>query len=173
MYQQDKFEKERSFETAKLVTAVYNALAAGESVTKVQQDLVYKGIDEATAAYVVKRVYEKKRWQIAWQRAGESVRMLLGGLGGLVVAGLVLLLGSAAARYISIVYADFGHLLFVAVLFVSGLMAAASTLTLSIGGFRLVTASSDSANGCLHAILVTLIVLLAVLLFYLLGQILL
>lgn len=170
MAQQDNLEKERAYETARLVTAVYNALAAGDSVAKVQQDLVYKGLDEETAGYVVQRVYEKKRWQIAWQRAGESMRMLLGGLGGLAVAVLVLLLGSTATRYISILYPDFGRILFVAVLFVTGLIASAGALTFSIGGFRLVTASSDSASGCLHAILIALIVLLAALLLTLLLQ---
>ncbi len=170
MAQHDNLEKERAYETAKLVTAVYNALAAGDSVAKVQQDLLYKGLDEETAVYVVQRVYKKKRWQIAWQRAGQSMRMLLGGVGGLVVAALIFLMGSTAARYIGVLYPNFGRILFVAILFVTGVTASASALTLGIGGFRLVTASSDSASGCLHAILIALIVLLAALLVTLLGQ---
>ena len=74
MRQFDDFEKQQKFETKRLVDYAYKALAAGNSAISVKKDLVFKGVPQQDAEYVVDYIYRKKRWQIAWGRAGGGVR---------------------------------------------------------------------------------------------------
>ncbi len=168
MIDPQKLNRQRDFETTQLATAVYNALAAGESAAKVQQDLIYKGVDESTAVYIVSHIYQKKRWQITWYRTGVGLKLVFSGGFSLLIAGFVLLSGLAVVRQISTLYPDFNRVLFSIILFTAGFLAISGVLSLGLGTFRLLTASSDNMAGCLAAILIGLILLLAALLAYLL-----
>ncbi len=168
MIDPQKFEKQKNFETTQLATAVYKALSAGESALKVQQDLIYKGVDRETAEYVVNYIHQKKRWHIAWHRAGSGLKLTASGLGSLLLAGFILLIGFVSVRELGGLYPDFSRLLLSLILFASILLAVGGSMSLGVGIFRLLTASSDTMAGCLPAVLISLIVLLVGVLVYLL-----
>ncbi len=168
MYDSNQFAKKQEFEAEQLATAVYKALAAGESVVKVKQDLIYKGLDQETAEYIVDYIFQKKRWHIAWHRASGGVKLTASGGGSLLAAGFLLLVAYVVLRQLGTLYPDFSRLLFSATLFIAGLLAVGGLLSLGLGVFRLLTASSDSMTGCLPVVLIGLILLLVAVLAYLL-----
>lgn len=168
----DAFEKKRQHATQRLVDAAYRRLADGRSVVQATEDLVHMGVDRETAVYVTNHVYRRKRWQIAWQRAGGGARLLLAGLANLLVGAILIAIGLYAARTLGQLYTDLSSWLARGLLFVGSIAVVSGLFTSLWGGFRLTTAGSDEGKGCLPAILIALILLLLAALAYLLQQLL-
>ncbi len=153
MRQYDEFEKQYQFETKQLVNYVYKALAEGKSVVVVKQDLIYKGIPEQDAEYVVNYIYRKKRWQIAWERAGGGARLVVIGLGNILVAAIIFAAGYFAAGILGTLFSEYSVWLANGLMVVAIIFFATGTLSTLWGVFRLLTAGEDSMRGCLVAAL--------------------
>lgn len=164
----EEFEKRRSHATKRLVDLAYRQLVEGSPAGKVADDLVHMGVDVETAAFITQYVYKKKRWQIAWQRAGGGARLLFAGLANTAAGAILIAVGLAAARTLGQLYTELSSWLARGLLLVGAIVATSGIVTTLWGGFRLATASSDEAKGCLPAALIGLILLLTGVVGYLL-----
>lgn len=167
----DAFEKRRQHQVAQLTNYVYQALAGGDSLPTVKKNLVYKGVDEATAVYVVEYIYQKKRWQIAWERASGGLNLVVIGLINLFIGIILFLLWFYASRILPQLFTTLSGWLATIILIGALFFVAVGLTTGGLGIFRLMTASHDSMQGCLLATLIGLIgLLLLVVVFLLLRQ---
>ncbi|MBE2198777.1 MAG: hypothetical protein IAE79_09215 [Anaerolinea sp.] len=159
MHQYDDFEKQYEFETKRLVEYVYKSLASGNSVLTVKKELIFKGIAEQDAEYVVNYVYQKKRWQIAWQRAGGGAQLVTAGLGSIFAGLFIFSAGLFVSRTLSAIFPGISWLSGV-LLLVGTIIFATGAVTSLWGAFRIMTASDDSMRGCMTAAVVGFVLIL-------------
>lgn len=169
MHQYDDFEKQYEFETKRLVEYVYKSLSSGNSTVAVKKELIFKGVSESEANYIVDYIYKKKRWQIAWQRAGSGTKPVMVGLVTLFAAFFTLLIDLIISPMLVSVLPG---LVWVngALLLVSTLMFISGAVTSLWGAFRIMTASEDSMRGCLTAAVVGFVLSAIVAAIYLLVK---
>ncbi|MEZ4645536.1 MAG: hypothetical protein R3E31_22850 [Chloroflexota bacterium] len=172
MEQYDDFEKQHDFETKRLVDYVYKSLSDGNSVLAVKKDLIFKGIAEQEADYVVNYIYQKKRWQIAWRRAGEGAKLVTAGLGSIFASLIIVSVGFFIMRVFSVVYTQASGWIGNGLMVVGAIVFATGIITSLWGAFRLMTASEDSMRGCLTAAIIAFVLFVLGVLGYLLVRLL-